>query len=160
MAHNNYYLDLCVDTYVVCDGKVLIRLHEKYNNWGSPGGHIDAGEDANEAALREVWEEAGLRVTLVGPGGWQKMDTETNLDLVPPIFVNRHKINEVHDHSAFVFAARSETQVINPQAVEDQAAQAECRWVDQAELDRLRDTDPRMRVEVHRYASEALRLCK
>ena len=43
MAHNNYYLDLCVDTYVVNEGAVLLRMHDKYNYWGAPGGHIDFG---------------------------------------------------------------------------------------------------------------------
>ena len=57
MAHNNYYLDLCVDTFVVNDGAVLLRLHDKYNYWNAPGGHIDAGEDINEAALRELLPE-------------------------------------------------------------------------------------------------------
>ena len=154
MAHDNYYLDLCVDTYVVCGDKVLIRMHEKYHNWGSLGGHIDDGQDANEAALREVWEEGGLRVRLVGPTGWTVMDTDTNLDLVPPLFVNRHHINATHDHSAFVFAAVSDSMEINPQTGEDQGA--ECRWVTQNELDELLATDPRMRKEVHRYASAAL----
>lgn len=54
MAHNNYYLDLCVETYVVHGERVLLRLHEKYDIWSAPGGHIDAEQDANEAALREV----------------------------------------------------------------------------------------------------------
>ena len=115
MAHNNYYLDLCVDTYVVNGDAVLLRLHEKYNYCGSPGGHIDPGEDANEAALREVFEEVGLKVTLIGPEGWTKDDTDTNKDLVPPVFVNRHSINATHDHSAFVFIARSESRDIDPQ---------------------------------------------
>jgi 8-oxo-dGTP pyrophosphatase MutT (NUDIX family) len=156
MAHNNYYLDLCVDTYVVCGDRVLIRMHEKYHNWGSVGGHIDAGQDANEAAIREVWEEAGLKVRLVGPTGWIKMDTETNLDLVPPLFVNRHTIKGDHDHSAFVFAAVSDSMDINPRADEDQ--EAECRWVTQTELDKLLASDSSMRKEVHRYASAALRI--
>ena len=158
MAHNNYYLDLCVDAYVVYGDKVLIRMHEKYHNWGSPGGHIDAGEDANEAAIREVWEEAGLKVALVGPEGWSKIDTETNQDLVPPLFVNRHSINDSHDHSAFVFAAKSDSMEINPQTDEDQ--DAECLWVTQIELDELLATDTRMRKEVHRYASEALKVVR
>ncbi len=156
MAHNNYYLDLCVDTCVVCGDRVLIRMHDKYHNWGFPGGHIDGGQDVNEAALREVWEEAGLKVELVGPLGWTKIDTETNRDLVPPMFVNRHNIKGDHDHSAFIFAAKSDSMDINPQTDEDQGV--ECRWVTQSELDEILATDPRMRKEIHRYASEALKV--
>lgn len=157
MAHNNFYLDLCVDTFVVNEGAVLLRLHEKYNYWGSPGGHIDPGQDANEAALREVWEEVGLKVKLVGPQGWVKNDTDTNKDLVPPMFVNRHSISDTHDHSAFIFAAKSDSREINPQ--EEASKNVECRWCTQDDLDRLLKNDSiRMRPEIHRYASRALKI--
>lgn len=158
MAHFNYYLDLCVDTFVVNKDAVLLRLHDKYNYWGAPGGHMDPGEDANEAALREVWEEVGLKVDLIGPEGWKKTDTKTNVDLVPPVYVNRHPINETHDHSAFIFAARSDSRDINPQTEEDQGV--ECVWVTEPELDKLLKEDERMRPEIHRYASAALRLAR
>lgn len=156
MAHSNYYLDLTVDTFVVNGDAVLLRLHEKYNYWGSPGGHIDPGEDVNEAALREVWEEVGLKVTLIGPEGWQREDTGTNRDLVPPLFVNRHPINEIHDHSSFIFAARSDSREINPQTEADKGV--ECRWCTKDDLDTLLKTDERMRPEVYRYAIMALKL--
>lgn len=155
MAHNNYYLDLCVDTYIVNDGAVLLRLHEKYNFWGTCGGHIDAGQDANEAAIREVWEESGIEVELVGPKCWNKFDTKENLDLVPPIFVNRHPINEHHDHSGFVFAGRSNTREINPQEDEDQ--NAKFKWLTKDELQKMHETGE-LRDDVFRYASAALEL--
>lgn len=158
MAHNNYYLDLCVDTFVVNGDAVLLRLHEKYNYWGTPGGHVDPGEDVNEAAVREVWEEAGLHIELIGPEGWVQTHTDTNRDLVPPLYMNRHKIYDTHDHSAFIFAARSTTREINPQTEEDQGA--ECIWVTQSELDELLEKDERMRPEIHRYASKALELVR
>jgi 8-oxo-dGTP pyrophosphatase MutT (NUDIX family) len=156
MAHINYYLDLCTEAFIVNDGAVLLRLHEKYNIWSGPGGHIDPGEDANEAVLREVWEEVGLKVELIGPAGWQKTDTESNLDLVPPMFVNRHKINDTHDHSAFLFAAKSTSREINPQTEADKGV--ECIWVTQTELDEMLKTDKRFRPEIHRYATLALQL--
>ena len=160
MAHVNYYLDLCVDTYVVYDNSVLLRLHDKYNYWGAPGGHIDPGEDVNEAALREVWEEVGLRVQLVGPKGWQKQDSDFNQDLVPPVFVNRHKITETHDHSAFVFVAQAESKTLDPQSEEDKLAAAECVWVTEEELTEMKKIDQRLGADTYRYALAALELVK
>ena len=160
MGHYNYYLDLCVDTFVVNDGAVLLRLHEKYKMWNAPGGHIEPGEDVNEAALREVWEEVGLEVTLVGPESWAQHDTDFNTDLVPPLFVNRHRIHETHEHSAFIFIAVASTRDCSPQTTEDTQSAAECIWVTQAELDDMLQNDERFRPDVHRYASAALDLVK
>ena len=42
-------------------GTVLHR-HKKLGIWMQPGGHIDAGESPDEAALREATEELGLEV--------------------------------------------------------------------------------------------------
>ena len=156
MAHANYYLDLCTDAYIVNEDAVLLRLHEKYNFWIAPGGHIDPGEDVNEAVLREVWEETGLKVELVGPSGWAKKDFEINRDLVPPIFVNRHSINEHHDHSSFIFVAASQTREINPQ--EEESRGVECVWVTREELDLMHQNDERLREDVYRYAKTALEL--
>lgn len=156
MAHLNYYLDLCIEAFIVNENAVLLRLHEKYDIWTGPGGHLDPGEDSNEAVLREVWEEVGLKIELVGPEGWKKSDTETNIDLVPPVFVNRHKINDIHDHSAFIFVGISETRDINPQTEEDMGV--ECVWLTRSELDDLRANDPRFREEVYRYSIKALEL--
>lgn len=158
MAHLNYYLDVCVDTFIVNEGAVLLRLHDKYNYWGAPGGHLDPGEDVNEAALREVWEEVGLKVELVGPEGWQRSDTDTHKDLVPSVFVNRHSITDTHDHTSLIFLARSDSREVKPQTDEDQ--DVECKWVTQAELDEMLKDDKRMHPHVHRYASTALRLVR
>lgn len=156
MAHQNYYLDLCIEAFIVNDGAVLLRLHEKYDIWTGPGGHLDPGEDSNEAVRREIWEEVGLEVELVGPVGWVKTDTDTNLDLVPPIYVNRHKINDIHDHSCFIFAAVSKSRQIAPQTEADMGV--ECIWAGQEELDNMKKNDPRFRDEVYRYATTALKL--
>lgn len=54
MAHYHYALDLCIESFTVNDGAVLLRLHDKYTIWTGPGGHIDPGEDPNEAAHLEI----------------------------------------------------------------------------------------------------------
>ncbi len=92
----------------------------------------------------------------MGPKDWTKTDTPTNIDLVPPIFCNRHKINEVHSHTAFIFAATAETREVNPQTEEDKGV--ECRWVTGEELALLKENDSRLRPEIYRYAMTALML--
>jgi 8-oxo-dGTP diphosphatase len=43
---------------------VLIRRKHPPPGWALPGGFIDAGERAQDAAVREAMEETGLQVTL------------------------------------------------------------------------------------------------
>jgi len=41
-------------------GFVVLLIRDAYRNWGFPKGHLEAGEDAAAAALREIEEETGL----------------------------------------------------------------------------------------------------
>ena len=46
----------------LADGQPLFLLiQDSYGNWGFPKGHLERGERADTAALREVMEETGLR---------------------------------------------------------------------------------------------------
>lgn len=49
--------------------KVALHLHKRLNMWLQPGGHIESGELAHVAALREATEETGLPVRHVQEGG-------------------------------------------------------------------------------------------
>lgn len=45
----------------VADGRPLFLLiRDSYRNWGFPKGHLEPGETAADAAMREVGEETGL----------------------------------------------------------------------------------------------------
>ena len=51
---------------VVRGGRVLVVHRPKYDDWAFPKGKLEAGESWEEAAVREVEEETGLRAEL-GP---------------------------------------------------------------------------------------------
>jgi ADP-ribose pyrophosphatase YjhB (NUDIX family) len=60
------------------DGRVLFIRHVYRNRarWGVPGGLLQRGEDAADGARREVREEVGLEVELVG-------EPTVNVDATP-----------------------------------------------------------------------------
>ena len=43
-----------------------LLIRDPYGNWGLPKGHLEEGEGAREAAVREVGEETGLERVSVG----------------------------------------------------------------------------------------------
>ncbi len=45
----------------------VLVIRDPYKNWGLPKGHLEDGEDARAAALREVGEETGLEDLALGP---------------------------------------------------------------------------------------------
>lgn len=52
-----------------CTQRVLLHHHRRLNRWLQMGGHIESGESAIDAALREAAEESGLRdLTLLTDG--------------------------------------------------------------------------------------------
>ena len=50
---------------VLRDGRVAVVHRPRYDDWSLPKGKLDPGESFEDAALREVEEETGLRCHLV-----------------------------------------------------------------------------------------------
>jgi len=48
------------------DGRLLLVRHSYKQGWATPGGFVNRGETPAVAAVREAWEEVGLRVEMIG----------------------------------------------------------------------------------------------
>jgi 8-oxo-dGTP pyrophosphatase MutT (NUDIX family) len=92
-----------VAVFVVRDGKVLLHWHRKLGMWLPPGGHIERDELPDDAAVREVLEETGVEVELVGE---RREDVEDPLQLHRPAGVQLEDIGPGHQHIDLIYFAR------------------------------------------------------
>jgi 8-oxo-dGTP pyrophosphatase MutT (NUDIX family) len=92
-----------VAVFVVWEGKVLLHFHRKLGMWLPPGGHIERDELPDEAAVREVLEETGVEVALVGE---RREDIEAPVQLHRPVGVQLENIGPDHQHIDLIYFAR------------------------------------------------------
>ena len=67
---------LAVSAVIFRDGKVLLVRRARSPGKGFyslPGGRVEFGETLHEALAREVDEETGLRIDIVGLAGWREV---------------------------------------------------------------------------------------
>lgn len=134
---------------------VLLREHDKYGSWLPVGGHIELDEDPAEAAIREAKEEVGLDVILTGIRPVEEKENgfyvrKEGRNILVPYFINRHFVNDTHEHISFEYFALSDTRVLNPAEGEKQDG---LKWFTKEELD-----DPKYGIAetIRNYAKAAL----
>ena len=58
---------LTASAFVLSSRGVILHLHRRLKIWVQPGGHVDAGEGPEQAAVRETLEETGLEAIHTDP---------------------------------------------------------------------------------------------
>ena len=110
---------------VICTdeaGRVLVVFDDFRRMWTLPGGLVDAAESPADAAVREAWEEGGVRVVL---------------DELLGVFAHDHP-----DRVQFFYAARPAAPTPDPSPVHTHEV-TEVRWVTRARAEAM--VDPMMR---------------
>ncbi len=91
------------------EGKVLLVYHKKLDVWLYPGGHIEANETPDEALVREVKEETGLDVEIIGELKTSLNDKEADVSVLHnPYAILCERINskDEHYHIDMVYACK------------------------------------------------------
>jgi 8-oxo-dGTP pyrophosphatase MutT (NUDIX family) len=114
------------------DGRVLMIERADNGQWALPGGGQDVGESTPDAAVREVLEETGIEVEVIGLVGIYSH----------PGHVIAFDDGEVRQEFSICMRARQIGGVLTTSSESPQV-----RWVEHADLDGL-DIHPRMRVRI------------
>ncbi len=149
MPHIHDKIDFTVEAFIVRNNKVLLRLHDKHKIWLSVGGHIELDEDPVQAVIREVREEVGLDIKLLGT---TQPFVDGSQDLIPPKFLNRHHVSDSHEHVTLVYFAQSGTDILD--AITGREQSDGLKWFTAEELD---DPQYGLKDNVRFYAGEALK---
>jgi 8-oxo-dGTP diphosphatase len=108
MAKNKKH-DFTASAIVVHNKKVLLIHHKKLNLWMCPGGHVEPSEDPVEAVVREVLEETGHSVSVIGELD-RELFTENAQPLPMPYSIMKQEVNDVvdglHYHVDLIYRCR------------------------------------------------------
>lgn len=136
--------------FVTCDAHVLLMLHATKGVWLPPGGHVEPDESPVAAAVREVFEETGLRVQITSPRApGQCPQAEPR-----PEALFEFEVEPGHIHMDLVFFA-TPAPGQDPHALRGNEEAAELRWWTPIAL-RAAAPDPALPVDVAIMALAAL----
>lgn len=148
MPHIHEKIDFTVDVFIVYDKKVLLIFHKKHNMWLQIGGHIELNEDPDEALFREVKEECGLDIEIIGERQ-PKFEIKGTKFLYTPAFMNIHDINETHKHIGLIYFAKAKSDKF----ILSEREHNDIRWFSREDLDKQEFA---LNEAVKFYAKEAL----
>lgn len=125
----------CASSYVIDfdEAKILLMYNKKLKKWLQPGGHIEGVETPIEACVREVKEETGIDIKIVGYSFFEHQ--------YQPIAVERY-INRVGDMIDIQYLSIPLNKNINS------SEGNEVRWVDINNLESMNDVDSEIKVKV------------
>lgn len=120
----------CASVFVIdkSSKKILLVKHKKFNKWVQPGGHIEEDETPEEAAVREVYEETGLKIKLLG----EHFPRES--DFIRPLAIQKNRGKNDDLHIDIVYLAEP---LEYKELYYDENESLGIGWFDRSDLDNL-----------------------
>lgn len=147
---NNLELNrtLTATVYIINGDKVLLHKHKKYNTLFPVGGHIEADELPHEAALREAYEESGLKVKLYN--NEEQLELGRVQQLPRPINLLLENIGHEKENIDFIYFATTDTFELCPEDGESR----EFYWLTKEDI----ENNPNIKPHIKGMALQALKV--
>ena len=91
---------------IVKGDKVLLVYHKKLNVWLYPGGHIEENETPDQAVVREVLEETGLPVEIIGEKDISLADVVADVSVLHQPYAILCELVGDHYHNDIVYLCK------------------------------------------------------
>lgn len=139
----------CASVFIInpIDKKILLIMHKKNKKWTQPGGHIENNETPEECALREAYEETGMKVTLLG----ERFPRED--DFIRPLGIQKNRHSDGNIHVDIIYAAipnNDNEPIINYEEAND------VRWFSREELEYI-DCFPDIKITMDYILKEIIK---
>lgn len=118
--------------------KILLVKHKKFNKWVQPGGHIEENETPEDCALREVYEETGLRIKLIG------IRFPREDDFLRPLAIQRNTGGNGELHIDIVYLGVPKNEFENTEKYDKNESYG-IKWFSRAELEHF-DVFPDIKI--------------
>lgn len=137
---------LTATVYIVYKDKVLLHMHKKHNSLFPVGGHMNPDELPHETAIREVYEESGLRVELFNNEKQLGMTRVRQLN--NPQYTLLENIGKEVENIDFIYFATADSDQVSPQKGESK----DLYWLSKEEI----IDNPNIKEHIRIMALEAL----
>lgn len=127
--------------------KILLVKHKKFNKWVQPGGHLEENETPEECALREAYEETGLRIDLLG----DRFPRES--DFIRPLGIQKNMSQEDNMHIDIIYVG---VPRVDHKEEFDKNESYAIKWFTRAELEHY-DVFPDIKITYDYILNEIIR---
>ncbi len=119
----------CASAFIIdpVSKKILLVFHSKFKKWVQPGGHIENDEFPEETVKREVYEETGYKIEIIG----EHFPRED--DFIRPLGIQKNRGSNGEYHMDIIYAAKP----LNHVKVERDEEITNYRWFTREELEKL-----------------------
>ena len=135
--------------YIVNENRVLLHMHKKHQSLFPVGGHMLPDELPHETAIREAYEESGLKVNLFNEQ--QDIGMTRVRQLNNPQYTLLENIGKEVEKIDFIYFATTESDQVSPQKGESK----DLYWMSREEILQSDNIKEHIRI----MALEALESC-